>query len=172
MMNPLLAAWLLACFCRKDLSFSKESKKHSDDTERERLASHKCENLVELWGDGCCVTIFLHSRTVLWANLFGESNKCLLMSGTSHLTWNHLLPKSPAWMSKKWNKGVQIWENKCLCLLCCTSIWVNLNSVCVFISNSCSLSLQEGLQRLQAWPTRETPVNWPETWQVGGAKTN
>lgn len=55
MMNPLLAVWLLACFYRKDLSFSKESKKHSDDTERERLASHKCENLVELWGDGCCV---------------------------------------------------------------------------------------------------------------------
>lgn len=46
MMNPLLAVWPLACFCRKDLLFSKESKKHSDDTERERLASHKCENLV------------------------------------------------------------------------------------------------------------------------------
>lgn len=54
MMDSQYAVSLLACSCRKDLSFSKESKKHSDDTERERLASHKCENLVELWEARLC----------------------------------------------------------------------------------------------------------------------
>lgn len=46
-------------FCRKDSSYSKMSKKPSDDAEKERLASHQCERSCEAVGviGGCGVVL-------------------------------------------------------------------------------------------------------------------
>lgn len=101
------------------------SKKHSVEAKKERLESHECENL-------CLAVVVKHGGELLETDLYWfslleeaclillslpidgfvlESHKCFLLSGKIHLTLSHHLPKSPVWMAKKKNTGVQEQKN-------------------------------------------------------------
>lgn len=107
----------LCSFCRKDSVDTKMSRKHSDETKRERFASHLHENIIHSLCEDCWILeqremdafLFYCSQTGLVKKI---THKLFLLSGKIHQTLNPPLPKSPPWKPKKTNTGVQEPGNK------------------------------------------------------------